>query len=475
VSIRKIQSFFGKAVDVRGGDFVALWVQVLHFAISHVVGENVDDIGKNFCFLCVDQASKGNEKCGDAFHEVGCLRIEDYVVGPEFISAEERKGVDVVESRLDVGAMQGMAWGMAKVLVGLSGGVDSAVAAALLVEQGHEVAAGYMKNWINEEGIPGDCPWEQDIEDARAVAKTLGIEFRVIDLIDSYKNRIVDYLVEGYRAGITPNPDVWCNREMKFGVFLDYALDQGFERVGTGHYARRRDAADGSAVILRGADPNKDQSYFLSLMTQHQAAHALFPTGEMLKPEVREVAERFNLPVAGKKDSQGICFLGQVKMSDFLSHYVPDSPGEIVDVEGKVLGKHRGLHLHTLGQRKGHGVASPRDGMAYVVVGKRPEKNQLVVGWDTPESAGLYSKECVVGSLTTLNEPFDAKRMVDAQPRYRAKAEPAVVEPLGEDKIRLVFNQPQRAISPGQICAFYDGGRLLGGGVFETSGVEAEV
>ncbi|MDX1680745.1 MAG: hypothetical protein R3242_08440 [Akkermansiaceae bacterium] len=157
---------------------------------------------------------------------------------------------------------------MAKVLVGLSGGVDSAVAAALLVEQGHEVAAGYMKNWINQEGIPGDCPWQQDIEDAHAVASKLGIEFRVIDLIDSYRERIVDYLVEGYRSGITPNPDVWCTREMKVGVFLDYALEQGFERVATGHYARHRMGADGRASILRGADPNKDQSYFLSLMTR---------------------------------------------------------------------------------------------------------------------------------------------------------------------------------------------------------------
>ncbi len=359
---------------------------------------------------------------------------------------------------------------MSKVLVGLSGGVDSSVAAALLVEQGHEVAGGYMKNWINDEGIPGDCPWEQDIEDARAVAKSLGIEFRVIDLIDSYRERIVDYLVEGYRSGITPNPDVWCNREMKFGVFLDYALSQGFERVATGHYARRRDLSDGSAAILRGADPNKDQSYFLSLMTQRQVAHALFPTGEMLKPEVRAVARRFDLPVAEKKDSQGICFLGQVKMSDFLRHYVPDVPGEIVDTSGKVMGEHRGLHLYTLGQRKGHGVASPREGMAYVVVGKDVANNRLIVGWDLPETSGLYAKECVVGTLSAINEPFDTRRHVDAQPRYRAKAEPAVMEPTGEGKVRLVFQRPQRAIAPGQICALYDGGRLLGGGVFESVG-----
>ena len=358
---------------------------------------------------------------------------------------------------------------MAKVLVGLSGGVDSAVAAALLLEQGHEVAAGYMKNWINDEGIPGECPWEQDIDDARAVTKTLGIEFRVIDLIDSYRDRIVEYLIEGYRSGITPNPDVWCNREMKFGVFLDYALAQGFEQVATGHYARRRTLADGSAAILRGADPNKDQSYFLSLMTRHQAAHALFPTGEMLKPEVREVARRFNLPVAEKKDSQGICFLGQVKMSDFLRHYLPDSPGEIVDVSGKVLGEHHGLHLYTLGQRKGHGVASPRDGMAYVVVGKDPGGNRLIVGWDTPDSEGLYTRNCIVGMLSAIQEPFDSRRRVEAQPRYRTKAEPALMEPLGAGKVRLEWQRPQRAIAAGQICAFYDGGRLLGGGVFESA------
>ena len=359
---------------------------------------------------------------------------------------------------------------MAKVMVGLSGGVDSAVAAALLVEQGHEVVGGYMKNWMNEEGIPGDCPWEQDIEDAHAVARKLGIEFRVIDLIDSYKEKIVEYLVNGYEEGLTPNPDVLCNREMKFGVFLDYSLSQGFEAVGTGHYARRRELSNGQAAVLRGADPNKDQSYFLSLMTQHQVANARFPTGEMLKPEVRETARRFGLPVAEKKDSQGICFLGQVKMSDFLAHYLPDKPGEIVDTEGRVMGTHRGLHFYTIGQRKGHGVASPRDGMAYVVVGKKAAENRLVIGWDREDTEGLYTRECVVGSISSINEDIASLKRAEAQPRYRAKAEAVRVEEMDGGKVKLAFEKPQRAIVAGQIMAFYDGGRLLGGGVVEEFG-----
>lgn len=359
---------------------------------------------------------------------------------------------------------------MSKLMVGLSGGVDSAVAAALLVEEGHEVVGGYMKNWMNEEGIPGECPWEQDIDDAHAVARRLGIEFRVIDLIDSYKEKIVEYLVNGYEEGLTPNPDVWCNREMKFGVFLDYAMGQGFLGVGTGHYARRRVLADGRAAVLRGADPNKDQSYFLSLMTSHQVEHARFPTGEMLKPEVREVARRFGLPVAEKKDSQGICFLGQVKMSDFLAHYLPDKPGEIVDTSGRVMGVHRGLHFYTIGQRRGHGVASPKEGMAYVVVGKRAVENQLVIGWDEVGSEGLYARVCVVGGVSSINEEIGSRRRVEAQPRYRAKAEMAGVEEVAGGGLRISFERAQRAIVPGQIMAFYDGGRLLGGGVVEAVG-----
>lgn len=356
---------------------------------------------------------------------------------------------------------------MAKILVGLSGGVDSSVAAALMVEQGHEVVGGYMKNWINTDNVPGDCPWESDVDDAHAVAKKLGIEFRVVDLIDQYQSRIVDYLLEGYRSGITPNPDVYCNREMKFGVFLDYALSQGFESIATGHYARRRERADGSVDILRGSDTNKDQSYFLALMEQHQAKRALFPCGEMLKPQVREVAERFDLPTAGKKDSQGICFIGNVKMTDFLRHYVPDRPGNIVTVDGKRMGRHKGLHLYTLGQRKGHGVASPREGVAYVVVGKNIERNELVVGYDEAGTDGLYTKSCVVGTVSWVNKSVEGRRKIEAQPRYRAKGEPVWVTPREDGRYDVEFVREQRAVTPGQICAFYENGVLLGGGVFE--------
>lgn len=357
---------------------------------------------------------------------------------------------------------------MARILIALSGGVDSSAAAALLVEQGHDVVAAYMKNWVNEEGIPGECPWEQDIEDARAVCRVLGIELRVIDLIAQYRERIVNYLLEGYRHGATPNPDVLCNREMKFGVLLDYALEQGFEAVATGHYAQRLDVPGEGSYILRGADGNKDQSYFLALMRPEQISHALFPIGELTKPEVRALAARFHLPNAQKKDSQGICFIGQVKMSDFLRHYIPDCPGEIVDTTGRVLGRHQGLHLFTIGQRKGHHVASPREGVAYVVVGKDLQQNRLILGYEGVDSPGLYASGAIVGSVSNTLSPLPERVLV--QPRYRAPSVAAACHPLPDGRISLSFDAPVRALAPGQVCAFYAAehpDRLLGGGFFE--------
>ena len=364
---------------------------------------------------------------------------------------------------------------MARILSAMSGGVDSSAATALLIEQGHEVVGAYMKNWINEDEIAGHCPWMEDIEDARAVAEKLGIEFRVVNLMRDYRERVVKYLLEGYQSGITPNPDVMCNREMKFGVFLDYALGEGFEAVATGHYARTRVDESGATDILMGADPNKDQTYFLALLTQHQASHARFPIGELLKPAVREVARRFDLPNAEKKDSQGICFIGEVKMSDFLKSYVEDDPGLIVDLEGKKLGEHRGLHLYTLGQRRGLGVASNTYREAYVVVEKRHETKELVVAFDRSDTPGLYASRCRVGSVSTVNRCLSEARSIQARPRYRTAAVPITIEPAGERAYDVCFHEPQRALTPGQICAFYEGEILLGGGVFERidHGVEA--
>ncbi len=355
-----------------------------------------------------------------------------------------------------------------RVLAAISGGVDSSVAAALLLEQGHEVVGAYMKNWTNEEGLPGDCPWEQDIRDARAVCEHLGIEFRILSLVDQYRDRVVDYLLEGYRDGVTPNPDVMCNREMKFGIFLDFALDQGFDAIATGHYARLRRYDDGTSDILRGRDGNKDQTYFLALLEQTQIQPALFPIGDLPKPEVRELARNFQLPVARKKDSQGICFIGNIKMSDFLSHYLPDRPGAIVTLDGREVGEHRGLHLYTLGQRKGLGVASNTFGKAYVVVEKRPASNELVVAFDEPDTPKLYASRCRIGGISVTRRPLAEIANLSVQPRYRCRATPVSVELSDDGRVaEVVFETPQRALTPGQIAAFYEGETLVGGGIFQ--------
>ncbi len=359
-----------------------------------------------------------------------------------------------------------------KILAAMSGGVDSSVAAALLVRDGHDVTGAYMKNWINEENILGHCPWQEDIEDARAVADQLGIEFHVVNLMREYRERVVKYLLEGYQAGITPNPDVMCNREMKFGVLLAWARDHGFDAVATGHYARRDVLPDGAPVILRGVDPNKDQTYFLAMLQPHQVEAARFPIGHLTKPELRALATQMGLKTAGKKDSQGICFIGEVRMEDFLRAFVPDHPGPIVDLEGRVLGQHKGLHLYTLGQRKGLRVPSNLYKQAYVVVAKRPERNELVIAIERPDTPLLWARHCTLASLSSTGTPLTEARQLDAQPRYRCPAGRADFSPRqnvhGDWTAHLHYHQRQRALTPGQICALYEGDRLLGGAVFET-------
>ncbi len=380
---------------------------------------------------------------------------------------------------------------MARILAALSGGVDSSVAAALLVREGHDVVGAYMKNWINEENIIGHCPWQEDIEDARAVADQLGIEFHVVNLMKDYRELVVKYLLEGYQSGITPNPDVMCNREMKFGVLWDWAQKQGFEAIATGHYAQSVPASSllvpgfqaatalvpdqEHRAILRGADPNKDQTYFLAMMRPEQVQIARFPIGHLLKPQLRQIAQELHLKTAAKPDSQGICFIGEVKMEDFLRTFVADKPGPIVNLEGKVLGEHRGLHLYTLGQRKGIGVPSNLYKQAYVVVAKRHETNELVIAIERDDTPLLWARRAVLNSLSTTGPDLTQPRRVNAQPRYRATAPPAQLRPFlrhGEWCAELEYETPQRALTPGQICALYDGDHLLGGAVFESIGYE---
>lgn len=357
---------------------------------------------------------------------------------------------------------------MAKVLVALSGGVDSAVAALLLKREGHDVHAAYMRTWMNEEGgkFLGECPWEDDVSNARAVAEKLEIPFKVVDLIADYREHIVSYLVEGYRNGVTPNPDVLCNREMKFGVFARKAFADGFDFVATGHYARRRDNADGSADILCGNDPNKDQSYFLALLKQEQVRRALFPVGHLLKPELRKIADDANLPNAKRKDSQGICFIGKIRINEFLEQYIPEKPGNIVNTAGKILGEHKGLHRYTIGQRRGINIPSNADNEYYVVVAKRFEENELVVAFDHPDVPGLYTDESTVSNLSWVNKPVTEKCELLARVRYRDASTPVVFTPDGNGGAHIAYKHTQRAIASGQILALYDGNVLLGGGVY---------
>ena len=357
-----------------------------------------------------------------------------------------------------------------KIMVALSGGVDSAVAMLLLKQGGAEVSAAYMKTWMNEEGIDvfGDCPWHQDILDAEACAERAGVPFEVVDFIREYREQVVDYMVGEYRAGRTPNPDAMCNRKMKFGKFLEYAKARGFSKVATGHYCQDRLNGDGSKDLLMGADPGKDQSYFLAMITQSQLQSAVFPIGSLLKSQVRDLARMNALPNCDKKDSQGICFLGKIRIQDFLSRHIPEKRGDIVNAAGRKVGEHSGLFNYTIGQRRGIRVPSNADGKRYVVVAKDYEANILRVDFDSPEAKNLYSTSAVIGGINWINKKLDSPARVEARVRYRDGLVGAKFTPLSEDSARVDFDVPQRALAAGQILALHLPPVVLGGGFVES-------
>jgi len=393
---------------------------------------------------------------------------------------------------------------MKRVIVGLSGGVDSSVAAYLLKEQGYDVIGLFMKNWHDDSvTISNECPWLEDSNDALIVAEKLGIPFQVVDLSEQYKERIVDYMFDEYEKGRTPNPDILCNREIKFDVFMDIALDLGADFVATGHYCRKEEEIiDDKPIykLLAGKDINKDQSYFLCQLSQHQLSKALFPIGELTKPEVREIAKNADLITAAKKDSQGLCFIGKVRLPEFLQQKLQSKEGEIVQVsntadlyqreqpkfnskeeeldffatkyqynklDGKVVGKHLGAHYFTKGQRKGLAVGGTKEPLFVIETDVR--ENVIYAG-EGKHHKGLFRSVLFVSNEEEhwIREDLKLKNQesldVEARIRYRQPLEKAILHKV-ENGIFVEFQNPQSAIQEGQFVAWYQNEELLGSGV----------
>lgn len=358
---------------------------------------------------------------------------------------------------------------ISRIVVGLSGGVDSSVAAMLLVEQGFEVHGVFMKNW-EDTYETGYCTAAEDLEDARSVCETLDIPLHQVNFTAEYRDRVFRHFLEEYRRGRTPNPDTLCNTEIKFKAFLDHARRLGADRIATGHYVRST-TRDGRQRLLKGRDPGKDQSYFLYGLDQAQLTGALFPIGDLHKREVRERAVAAGLVTHAKKDSTGICFIGERRFREFLGRYLPVRPGAIRATDGEPLGEHRGLVFHTIGQRQGLGIGGKRTGSGepWYVVGKDQEQNTLIVaqGHDHP---ALFHRRLQASRLHWIaGSPPDLPMRCRAKIRYRQPDQSCSLESVDENGATVCFDEPQRAITPGQAVVFYLEDECLGGGIIDTA------
>ena len=358
----------------------------------------------------------------------------------------------------------------AKVIVGMSGGVDSSVSALLLMQQGYQVEGLFMKNWDEDDGTEY-CTAKEDLADAQAVCDKLGIHLHTANFAAEYWDNVFEHFLEEYKAGRTPNPDILCNREIKFKAFLEYAVELGADFIATGHYVRRGDR-DGKTRLLKGLDNNKDQSYFLHQVGQVEIEKTLFPVGELEKPAVRKLAEEHDLVTHNKKDSTGICFIGERRFSDFLKQYLPAQPGKIETPNGDVIGEHAGLMYYTIGQRQGLQIGGLKDYPEEPwFVGAKDLDRNVLIAVQGKQNDLLFTDWLTADELFWINgEEPQLPYQCTAKVRYRQSDQDCIIERHGESGYRIVFNEPQRAITPGQSVVIYQDDICLGGGVIEHTG-----